>query len=324
MDPTAHRRPTPPRVHRNSVWHIDQAQVPLTVEFDGVRLRPWVIWIVDEATHVIMGWTLTPGLPQRVHVLAALRMALRHHQPYDPVGGIPERIRADHGPLLTQLTDVMSAAHLNVHVERPQPCAPVVKAMTEMFHTTMCRTEPTPTSPDTARPGTGPTEPGVAVLSWPQAVDAVHTWRNAWNRETPQAQLGDRTPLQAWQDDDTRLVDTETDSLRSLLLGTGGERVITAAGVTWHRRQYLAPWMDGQTGTRVRVRYAPGDDQEIVLYSSSTGAYLGPAVLNFDAARTHDDVPWPRWGEQDANAGTRQQRALRHRRHARGDTPEPL
>jgi putative transposase len=82
---------------RNHVWEADHVQAPLLVDADGDLVRPWVTWFVDTATKVITGTAVTPGVPSRASVLAALRAAVLRVAPYGPAAGAPEQVRVDRG-----------------------------------------------------------------------------------------------------------------------------------------------------------------------------------------------------------------------------------
>ncbi|MEU2929522.1 Mu transposase C-terminal domain-containing protein [Streptomyces sp. NPDC007251] len=60
----------------------------------------------------------------------------------------------------------------------------------------------------------------------------------------------------------------------------GRVRKITTNGVTWRRRAYIAPWMVGHVGARVRLRYLPHYDGEIEVFDATDPArHLGKAYL---------------------------------------------
>jgi putative transposase len=86
-----------PASWRNHVWEADHVQAPVLVDADGDLVRPWVTWFIDTATKVITGTAVTPGVPSRASVLAALRAAVLCEEPYGPAGGTPEQVRVDRG-----------------------------------------------------------------------------------------------------------------------------------------------------------------------------------------------------------------------------------
>ncbi|MFJ9523573.1 transposase family protein [Kitasatospora sp. NPDC101801] len=86
-----------PRGWRNQVWETDHVQAPVRVDVEGSPHRPWVTWFIDCATTAITGAAVTAGYPSRESVLAALRAAVLHTDPYGPFGGLPEKVRMDRG-----------------------------------------------------------------------------------------------------------------------------------------------------------------------------------------------------------------------------------
>ena len=104
-------------------------------------------------------------------------------------------------------------------------------------------------------------------------------WTLWWNTEHRPAPLRGRTPLQAWQDDPTPLRDVPAADLWTFTLEDAGTRTLTTRGVRFSRRDYVGPWMTGQAGIQVRVRFMPHHDHRIEVYHAATGRYLGPADL---------------------------------------------
>ncbi|MEU6807687.1 Mu transposase C-terminal domain-containing protein [Streptomyces sp. NPDC046831] len=58
-----------------------------------------------------------------------------------------------------------------------------------------------------------------------------------------------------------------------------GTRTLTTRGIRFRKRDYVGPWMTGQAGIQVRVRFMPHHDHRIEVYHAATGRYLGPADL---------------------------------------------
>jgi putative transposase len=101
-----------------------------------------------------------------------------------------------------------------------------------------------------------------------------------WNTSHGMETLDGRTPLAAWQDDPTPLITVPTEDLRLFTLEDDGRRrSITTKGVEWRRRRYVGPWMTGQVGLEVRVRWMPHHDHEVEVFDADTGEHLGAATL---------------------------------------------
>ncbi|WP_327425360.1 AAA family ATPase [Streptomyces sp. NBC_01707] len=98
--------------------------------------------------------------------------------------------------------------------------------------------------------------------------------------------MNGKTPVEAWQADATPLTDVSTAQLATFALEDDGRTyTITTSGVRWRRRDYLAPWMNGRTGTKVSVRHLRHHDDTIELFDATTGHHLGSAFLAAAASR---------------------------------------
>ncbi|MEU3221356.1 Mu transposase C-terminal domain-containing protein [Streptomyces sp. NPDC006971] len=60
----------------------------------------------------------------------------------------------------------------------------------------------------------------------------------------------------------------------------GKVRTLSGRGVRWRNRHYVAAWMTGHTGGKVRLRYMPHHDHEIEVYDAVTWRHLGTAYLS--------------------------------------------
>ena len=92
-------------------------------------------------------------------------------------------------------------------------------------------------------------------------------------REHSMPALEGRTPLQAWLDDPTPLSPVPAGDLRLLMLEDDGRvRKITTKGVSWRGRSYVGPWMTGQVGRTVRLRWMPHHEHEVEVFDARTHA----------------------------------------------------
>ncbi|MFJ9432077.1 Mu transposase C-terminal domain-containing protein [Streptomyces sp. NPDC101490] len=89
-----------------------------------------------------------------------------------------------------------------------------------------------------------------------------------------------RSPLQVWEADPTPLREIGADELWTFTLEDDGRvRVLSTKGIRFRNRDYVAAWMTGLAGERVRVRFMPHHDRRIEVFDAATGRYLGPAEL---------------------------------------------
>ncbi|WP_405953027.1 Mu transposase C-terminal domain-containing protein [Streptomyces prunicolor] len=271
-----------PRGWRNQVWETDHVQAPVLVEVDGVARRPWITWFTDCATNAITGVAVTPGDPSRESVLSALRSAVLREEPYGPFGGLPEKVRVDRGRDFLSRTVTAAFGLLDVTVEDLPAYTPHLKGTVEglnravesMFLAAL------PGYARQPRPGKRASRPKDEVLlGFEDFTTRLLDWMLWWNTEHRPAPLRGKTPLEAWQDDPTPLRDVPAADLWTFTLEDAGTRTLTTRGIRFKKRDYVGPWMTGQAGIQVRVRFMPHHDHRIEVYHAATGRYLGPADL---------------------------------------------
>ncbi|MET7694971.1 Mu transposase C-terminal domain-containing protein [Streptomyces sp. NPDC005483] len=274
---------------RDHVWEADHVQAPLLVDADGDLVRPWVTWFVDTATKVITGTAVTPGTPSRASVLAALRAAVLREDPYGPAGGTPEEVRVDRGKDFLSVTVTAAFGTMGVTVKDLPAYSPHLKGTVENLNRAVDRMlfAALPgyiLTPATLRPGrrrkrAGRNPDASGFLSFEDFTGEVLAWTCWWNSEHRPRALSGRTPLEAWQADPTPITDVPAADLWTFTLEDDGRtRKLSSHGVRWRGRTYIAPWMTGQAGRTVTVRYMPHHDHEIDVCDAH-GAYLGPAHL---------------------------------------------
>ncbi|WP_241992712.1 Mu transposase C-terminal domain-containing protein [Cryobacterium lactosi] len=272
-----------PRPHRNEAWESDHVEAPVEVDVEGRLVKPWVTWFVDVGTNAVCGTAVTPGVPSRESILAALRAAITLEAPYGPPGGLPERVRIDRGKDFLSDTVRSVLAGFAVRVVRLPAYTPHLKgtvetvngAAAQMFFAGL----PRYTGAQKLANGRS-IDPDAPALTFEAFVTELLGWVRWWNTEHPMPVLEGVTPLQAWLDDPTPLTTVPTGDLRLLTLEDDGRtRKITTKGVSWRARQYVAAWMTGQVGRQVRLRHMPHHDHEVEVFDASTGEHLGAATL---------------------------------------------
>ncbi|MFB8273441.1 Mu transposase C-terminal domain-containing protein [Streptomyces sp. NPDC055955] len=274
---------------RNHVWETDHVQAPLLVDADGDLVRPWVTWFIDTATKVITGTAVTPGVPSRASVLVALRAAVLREDPYGPAGGTPEQVRVDRGKDFLSTTVTAAFGTMGVTVKDLPAYSPHLKGTVENLNRAVDRMlfaalpgyTLTPIKRRSGRrsKGAGRRPETSGAMSFQDFTAEVLAWTHWWNTEHRPQALSGRTPLQAWQADPTPVTDVPAADLWTFTLEDDGRpRKLTSHGVRWRGRTYIAPWMTGQAGRQVRVRYTPHHDHEIEV-CDARGRHLGPAHL---------------------------------------------
>ncbi|WP_228044870.1 Mu transposase C-terminal domain-containing protein [Streptomyces ferrugineus] len=271
------------------MWEADHVQAPLLVDADADLVRPWVTWFVDTATKVITGTAVTPGTPSRASVLAALRAAVLREDPYGPAGWTPVQVRVDRGKDFLSATVTAAFGTMGVTVKDLPAYSPHLKGTVENLNRAVDRMlfaalpgytlTPAQLRTSRRRKGTGPRPETSGALSFEDFTAEVLAWTCWWNTEHRPRALSGRTPLEAWQADPTPVTDVPAADLWTFTLEEDGRtRKLSSHGVRWRGRTYIAPWMTGQAGRTVTVRYMPHHDHEIDVCDAQ-GAYLGPAHL---------------------------------------------
>lgn len=320
---------TRPRGHRNAVWETDHKQAPVLVDVDGQARQPWITWYVDCATNAIAGLAVTPGQPSRESVLAALRSAVLRTDPYGPVGGLPATVRMDRGRDFLSRTVTAAFELLEVTVEDLPAYTPHLKGTVEGLNRSVERMHlaALPGYVHQPRPGRRPRPADRhGLLSFEEFTTGLIAWVVWWNTEHRPAPLKGRTPLQAWQDDPAPVRDIPPGDLWTFTLedDRAEPRPVTTRGVKFKNRYYVAPWMTGRTGTRVRVRHMPHHLHEIELFDPTTGRHLATAHLADEA--TPEQIAAVRRARTARTRRLRrdleQAQAQRHERYAAATRPE--
>ncbi|MFF5344106.1 Mu transposase C-terminal domain-containing protein [Streptomyces althioticus] len=278
-----------PPMYRNACWEGDHKRIPVRVDVEGQAVCPWVTWFIDVATKVIVGMAVTPHEPARDAVLAALRTGISRAGPYGPFGGLPGRVRVDRGKEFLCRTVARALGGFAVPVEDLPAYTPYRKgtiealndAVEEMFLVSL------PGYTRRARPvgARCPDEVG-DLLSFADFVEVLLGWVRWWNTgHRPSGLASGLTPIAAWEADPTPVEDVLEEQLAFFALEDDGRvRKISTSGVRWRRRFYIAPWMVGHVGTRVRLRYLPHYDGQIEVFSAEhPDRHLGTAHLAEEA-----------------------------------------
>lgn len=273
-----------PAVHRNEVWETDHVQVKVDVDIDGRPGRPWVTWFIECATRVICGYAVTAQVPSRESVLVALRDAISREGEHGPFGGLPGAVRVDRGKdfLSRAVADALGAfavpvvdlpaysPHLKGTVEA------LNKAAKQMFFVQL----PGYTAAPRLKGGRKPAGEE-RLLPLEAFITLLGQWVTWWNTEHRLRALAGRTPAAAWEEDLTPVEDAEPGALHMFTLEDDGRvRVLAGKGVRWRNRHYVASWMTGQAGRKLRLRYMPHHEHEIEVYDAASGRHLGSAYLS--------------------------------------------
>ncbi|MFE5537438.1 Mu transposase C-terminal domain-containing protein [Streptomyces sp. NPDC056492] len=273
-----------PPTYRNACWEGDHKRIPVRVSLDGVAVCPWVTWFIDVASRVVVGVAVTPHQPARDAVLAALRTGISRAEPYGPFGGLPGRVRVDRGKDFLSNAVAKALGGFAVPVDDLPAYKPYRKGTVEALNGAVeeMLLVSLPGYTRRARPVEAFRPDAVEdLLAFEDFVKVLLEWVAWWNTGHRPAGLAGATPAQAWEADPTPLEDVPEEQLAFFALEDDGRiRKITTNGVAWRRRAYVAPWMAGLVGTRVRLRYLPHFDGRIEVFAAESGGrHLGSAYL---------------------------------------------
>ncbi|MDQ3677543.1 MAG: DDE-type integrase/transposase/recombinase, partial [Actinomycetota bacterium] len=264
--------------HRNAVWQADHKQLPvLVVAAPGRRpRRPWVTLFIDDYSRAIMGWAISLQ-PSSAEVLAALRDALVVQPGRGPFGGVPGRLRWDHGLEFAAGAVEHAALALGVDVDPATPYAPHEKGKIERLHRTIAESfiATLPGYTGGPRDVRGRLEDTGELLLLAQLVEAFAGWVLVYNGERPHRSLDGLTPGQRFTGDPTPLRLVAPEDARALLTARRSG-LVRRDGVHHGGLAYVAVELTELVGERVEIAFAPHDQRSIEVYWC--GAWLCTAI----------------------------------------------
>lgn len=324
-DPHLRRPPSA----RNEEWEGDHKQAPVHVWADGRLVKPWVTWFCDCHTGMIMGWAVTPHYPHRGSILAALRSCILSDATHGPAGGLPKRVRIDRGKdfLSNAVKDALGAFAVQVDVLPPYTphlkgsIENLNKAATSMFFSTLPRY--TKAQRLNTRDRVGEKDPS---LTFEGFVELFARWVRTRNAEHRMEHFGGVTALECWNSDPTAIRTVPEQDLHVFLLEADrSTRVIHGHGIRWRGRDYVAPWMTGRGGTKVRIRFEPHHTERIEVFDAQTKRHLGTADLADQASAEQVDQVYRARADRARRLrrDLRKAEALRRRRFKAVTTSRP-
>jgi putative transposase len=254
--------------HRNEVWQGDHKQLDVLVLAPRARrpIRPWSTMFIEAGSRAIMGWALSLR-PSTAEVLAALRDALLIAEPPAPVlGGVPERIRIDHG--LDFCAEPVRAATLALGAELSVATTytPQEKGRIERLHLTLVQTflSGLPQYTGGRKDRRGRLTDPQAPLTLERFVELFAAWVLDYNQR-PHSELGGQTPAAAFAADPTPLRTISPETARALLAARKNARV-HRFGISHARQRYIATELQELVGETVQIAFAPYDQRSIEVY----------------------------------------------------------
>jgi putative transposase len=303
--------------HRNAVWQADHKQLPLLIVPPGRRRgrRPWVTLFLDDYSRAITGWAISLQ-PSSAEVLAALRDAILVDPSRGPFGGIPGRLRWDHGLEFAATAVEQAALALGIDVAPATPYALHEKGKIERLHGTIADgfVAGLPGWTEGPRDQRGRLEAAGEPLELAELVARFDAWVRTYNAERAHRSLGRRTPLERWTGDPTPLRLIAPEDARRLLTARRWARV-RRDGVHRGGLAYTAVELTELVGDDVELAFAPHDQRSVEIYWR--GAWLCTAKPHDALSRAEQRQIL---AERRAYAGElrRRQRRSAAGRHAAG------
>ncbi|MFC9472443.1 Mu transposase C-terminal domain-containing protein [Nocardia sp. FBN12] len=275
-----------PSTYRNAEWEADHVEASVEVDVGDRLAKPWVTWFVDRQYCLIMGVAVTPRFPNREAILASLRASILTEEPYGPAGGLPTVVRMDQGKDFLSSTVQDALGVFGTRVVVLPGYTPYLKGAVETVNGAVKRMlfkgMPRYTHSQTGVNG-AVADPDAPALPFEAFVADLLDWVRTWNNSTDHDidRLNGVSPLDSWLADPTPLQELDRDRLWMFTLEDDRKpRVISTKGVARGKgRHYIADWMVGLVGAKVRVRYMPNHHHEIEVFDAQTGRHLGPAIL---------------------------------------------
>jgi putative transposase len=272
--------------------------------------RPSATLFVDQFSRLIVGWALSLQ-PTVAEVLAAVRMAVVE-DPERPFGGVPARLRWDHGHEFGADAVEQAGGVLGCVSVCCEPYSPWQKGKIERLNRTLEDELLRGLPRWTAGPRDNRGElVGEAPLTLAYFSVLFADYVERYNTRRGHSALGGLTPLQAWQSDSTPLQRISVEQARWMLKARQ-ERVIAKDGIHHRGRIYFAPELSGLGGERVQVAFMPHDLRSIDVYYGDR--FVATAI---DQADLTDAQKRAALARRQADAKAIEQRTKRARRAAR-------
>lgn len=256
--------------HRNQRWETDHKQLPiLVVPKRGWRpVNPWVTMFQDAKTRAIMGAALVSRRPTQAEVLAALAAAVTVDSDQGPFGGRPDVIVSDNGLEFTADAVTQVELGLGITLITAAPYTPTQKGKVERLHRTL-EQELISTLPfysDGPRAANkrhfGPKNVSPMLFEAFAEIFFNYVWN--YNNQRPHSALNGRTPLQAWLDDQTPIVELESSHTHWMLPSV--ERKVLKDGIHHDKHKFWSSDLLGRVGEIVEIRYMPYDYRRVEVF----------------------------------------------------------
>lgn len=288
----------------------------LLVAENGAQLgRPHLVVLLDRATRMVLGFSVSLDVPTYAAVIEGLKHATYRKQISHidglrdedwPCMGRIERLYIDNGMEFANTHLRTAAAQLGFEIVRLPPREPWLKGLVERFMGEAAKfAHRLPgTTHSNAVQHRDFEHADLPVLTLPEFQDMVTKWIVTVHNANPNRMLGNvpgvaRAPIDAWRD---KLDEFDVPSLpeRELFIALAGEheqRTIQKFGVEWDHIRYWSPELDrilthpdhrlrttGRSPAKYHVHRDPYDLSKIYLHSRHANEIIElPAVQKWAA-----------------------------------------
>ncbi len=254
-----------------------EADIRLQRNYAGMleMFRPWVTFLLDAHTRVILSWIVTEGDgvrgdPGTESLVALLGSAIHGVVAADGtfVGGVPCVVQFDNAKAHLAESMVNGYLELGIATHAIKPASPWEDGRVERLMRTFGEEFLAPL------PGYIKALPDrYAHEPWtPDQCMGVHEftvrlqeWVDHYNFERRHSVLR-MTPFEAWKEDPTPISQVEDDLVRHGFLAEKSGRKASKNGVRFRDVDYVSPKLGTKVGKRVSIRYLPNDRSFIDIY----------------------------------------------------------
>lgn len=326
--------------YRTYAYGTDHTSLSIQVlpERGSTVIFPWLTFLMDLKSRVVLSWLLTEGTPTVEDSTAVIAEGIDGTEDERGfVGGKPEFLRTDRGGDF--ISNAINRGLLRLDVERQftEPYSSWQNGRVERLNGTIDRNF-APTQPGYSLGGeeeynrrvfkTPPKTSALGTLA--DLDDAFATWFTAYNNR-PHRSLNGRSPLEAWFNDPHPVKKADPEAVRSAMLRSNNRR-INKYGIDFHNKVYSSPSL-GQTncpvGSTAEIRYHAHRPNTVEVFKD--GTWICTATVSREQTQNDKYAVISRRNAQKREAGDRMayanyQRALddRERQRAEGVPDEEL
>ena len=237
--------------------------------------RPWVTFLLDSHTRVILSCFITEGDglrgdPGTESLAALLASAIRGVEAADGtfVGGVPATVQFDNAKAHLAQAMLNGYLELGIATHAIKPGSPWedgrVERLMRTFREEFLAPLPGYTKALTNRYEHEPWEPE-DCMTVEEFTVRLQQWVDTYNYERHHSSL-DSTPFEAWKNDPTPIRRVDDDLIRQGFMAETRGRSVSKNGIRFKNVDYTDPKLGKLVGKKVTIRYLPNDSTFIDVY----------------------------------------------------------